>query len=95
MRASERDTEKDDQEPTAASCSNYRLDKFTSYPDLKPKYLEKEANLIELNTWISQVTDCIKAGYKHSPSKKGVYMHLSPLLHQIGISALDTKNPED
>ena len=67
----------------------------TSYPDLKPKYLEKEANLIEMNTWIRQVGRYIREGYKHIPPKKGVYMHLSPLLHQIWISALDCKNPED
>ena len=95
MRASERDTEKDEQRPTAASCSSYALDNFTSYPDLKPKYLEKEANLIEVNTWIYQVTRYIKVCNKHSPPKKGVYMPLSPLLHQIWISALDSKNLED
>ena len=44
MRASERDTEKYDQGPTASSCLSYALDKFTSYPNLQPKYLEKEAN---------------------------------------------------
>ena len=82
MRASYRDTEKDGQEPTA-SCSNYRLEKFTTYPELKPKFLEKEANLIVVNTWIHQMTHYIKAGYKHNPPKKGVYMHLCPLLHQI------------
>ena len=53
MRASEIDTETMvGSLPTAAAYSNYALDKFTSYPDLKPKYLEKEANLIEVNTWI-------------------------------------------
>ena len=45
MRASERDTEKEDQE-LIASCSNYGLDRFTNYPDSKPKFLEKEANLM-------------------------------------------------
>ena len=29
--------------PTTLEQSNYTLDKFTSYPDLKPKHLEKEA----------------------------------------------------
>ena len=49
MRASEIDTEKEDQEP-AASCSNYELNRFTNHPDLKLKFLQKEANLIEVNT---------------------------------------------
>ena len=51
MRAIERDTEKEDQEPTT-SCSNYGLDRFTNYSELKPKFHEKEANLIEVNMWI-------------------------------------------
>ena len=50
MRAIERDTEKEEQAPTS-SCSNYGLDRFTNYPDLKPKFLEKESNLIEVNIW--------------------------------------------
>ena len=53
MRAYERDTETVASSfPTTIMQSSYALDKFTSYPDLKPKYLEKEANLIEVNTWI-------------------------------------------
>ena len=52
MRASERNNESEaGTVPTTLVQSNYTLDKFTSYPDLKPRYLEKEANL-EVNTWI-------------------------------------------
>ena len=50
---------------------------------------------MEVNTWIRQVTHYIKADYKHSPPKKGVYMNLSPLLYQIWMPALDNNNPED
>ena len=64
MKVSERDTIKEDQELTV-SCSNYRLDKFTKYPDLKPQFLKKEANLIEVNTWIRQITHFIQAGYRN------------------------------
>ena len=51
--------------------------------------------MIEVITWIRLITHYIKTGYRHNPPKKGVYMHLSPLLHQIWNSALDSKNPED
>ena len=96
MRVSERNNESPaGPMPTALIQSSYTLDKFTRYPDLKPKYLEKEANLLEVNAWIRQVGHYIRAGYKHSPPKKSVYIHLSPLLHQIWISALDCKTPED
>ena len=40
MRATERDTEKEEQEPIS-SCSNYGLDRFTNYPDLKSKFFKK------------------------------------------------------
>ena len=43
MKAIERDTEKEDQEPSQTqACSSCGLDRFTSYPDLKSKYLEKD-----------------------------------------------------
>ena len=58
---------------------NYGIENFTSFSDLKPKYLEKEANLIEVNNWIRQLTHYINAGYRNNPPAKGVYVHLSPL----------------
>ena len=94
MRAIERDTEKEDQEPTpSSSCSNYGLNRFTSFPDLK-HILEKEANLIEVNMWLKQINQYIKAVYRNNQPATSVYMHLSPLLHQRWKSALDSKNPE-
>ena len=39
MRAIERDTEKEDQK-AIQSCSNNGLDRFTSFSDLKQKYLK-------------------------------------------------------
>ena len=62
MRSTERDTKREEQEPVA-SHSKYGLDRFTNYTDLKTKFLEKEANLIEVNTWIRQITHYFKAGY--------------------------------
>ena len=66
------------QMPTTLEQSSYSLDKFTSYPDVKLKYLEKEANLLEVYTWIRQVGHYIRAGYKHSPLKE-VYTGISAL----------------
>ena len=51
MKATIRDAEKEEQEPTQIG-PNYRIERFTSFSDLKPKYLDKEANLIEVNNWI-------------------------------------------
>ena len=47
-------------------------DKFQSVSELKPKYLEKDANLLEVRNWIQQTKNYIDAGYKDSPPKKGV-----------------------
>ena len=73
-------------------------DKFQSISDLKPKYLEKDANLLEVRSWILQTKNYIEAGYKASPPKKRIYKYMMPLLHQTWISALqcidpDKKNP--
>ena len=46
-------------------------DKFQSIADLMPKYLEKDANLLEVRSWIQQTKNYIEAGYKDSPPKRG------------------------
>ena len=76
MRAIESDKEREDQEPIQTE-SNYGKERFVSFSDLKPKYLEKEDNPIEVNNWIRQLTYYLTVGYRHNPPAKGVYMHLS------------------
>ena len=36
---------------------------------LKPKFLEKESNLLEVLHWIKQARNYIIAGYRHTPPK--------------------------
>ena len=45
-------------------------DKFTCYSDIKPNYLEKESNLLEVKSWTRQAENYITADYKSSPPKK-------------------------
>ena len=60
---------------------------------LKPKYLEKEANLLEVKHWIQQAKNYIEAGYKDCPPEKGVYKYLLPLLHHTWAKSLDKTDP--
>ena len=62
--------------------------------DLKPKYLEKDANMIEVNQWIKQLTNHINVGYRSIPPLTGIYMHLGPLIHESWSTALKVKDPE-
>ena len=39
-------------------------DKFHCYSELKPKFLEKDYNLLEVKSWILQTKNYIEAGYK-------------------------------
>ena len=55
--------------PITVEQPTQSYDKFTAYPDLKPKYLEKESNLLEVKAWTRQVGH-IRAGYKSSPPKE-------------------------
>ena len=39
---------------------------------LKPKFLEKESNLLEVIHWIKQARNYIIAGYRDAPPKTGI-----------------------
>ena len=60
---------------------------------LKPKYLEKESNLLKVKHWIQQAKNYIEAGYKDSPPEKGVYKYLLQLLHHTWAKSLDKSDP--
>ena len=81
--------------PITVEQPTQSYDKFTCYTDLKPKYLEKESNLLEVKTWTRQAGQYITADYKSSPPKKGIFRYMSPLLHQTWISALECKDPDN
>ena len=70
-------------------------DKFQSVSELKPKYLEKDANLLEVRNWIQQTKNYIDAGYKDSPPKKGVYKYMMPLLHHTWTTSLQNIDPNN
>ena len=58
MKTVEKDPEREDQEPTQTG-PNYGIERVSSFTDLKSKYLEKEADLLEVNIWIRQLTHYI------------------------------------
>ena len=68
-------------------------DQFRDLSVLKPKYLEKETNLLEVKHWIQQAKNYIEAGYKDCPPEKGVYKYLLPLLHHTWAKSLDKTDP--
>ena len=52
---------------TEQNCNSHPKDKFQSIADHRPKYLEKDANLLEVRSWIQQTKNNIEAGHKDSP----------------------------
>ena len=82
--------------PIAVEQPSQSYDKFTAYPDLKPEYLEKEFNLLDVKYWTRQAGLYSSTGYKSSPPKKGIFRYMSPLLRQVWISACSHgKDPEE
>ena len=70
---------------TPAEQHKQQKDKFQSVSELKPKFLEKDANLLEVKNWIQQIKNYLDAGYKDSPPKKDAsvtsYMDNLPTKH--------------
>ena len=76
--------------PAVPSVQHYQQgDQFRELSLLKPKYLEKEANLLEVKHWIQQAKNYIEAEYKDSRPEKGVYKYLLLLLHHTWTKSLD------
>ena len=61
---------------------------------LKPKFLEKDSNLLEVLHWIKQARNYIEAGYRDAPPKEGTYKYLIPFLHSSWSNALEKYDPE-
>ena len=62
--------------------------------DLRPAKLEKGTNVLEVLTWVEQVTNYIEAGYKNDPPDTGVFKFISPLLSDCWIQPLKQIRPE-
>ena len=69
--------------------------RFTAVSDLKPNFLDNDASMIEIHSWIEQFESYITLGYKGNPPSKGIYMHMRPLMHVSWMQALQTKSGEN
>ena len=73
-------------------AANSEFERFSAVPDLKPVFLDKEATMIEVNQWCEQFFNYIMMGYRNSPPKRGVSMHLGPLVQSSWLQSLETKD---
>ena len=92
MTAIARDTEKGSKEVQIVQASG--VEKFIAITYLKPKFLRKEATMIEVNQWIKQLANYIKMRYRSNPPQTGIFMYLRPLMQDSWISALEDKDPK-
>ena len=79
--------------PEIEQSHSYK-DTFRSMADLRPAKLEKGTNVLEVLTWVEQVTNYIEAGYKNDPPDTGVFKFISPLLSDCWIQPLKQIRPE-
>ena len=80
---------------TAAPQQPQQGDLFREASVLKPKFLEKESNLLEVLHWIKQARNYIIAGYRDTPPKEGIYKYLIPFLHSTWANALEKYDPDN
>ena len=69
-------------------------DLFREASVLKPNFLEKGSNLLEVLHWIKQARNYIEAGYRDAPPKEGTYKYLIPFIHSTWANALEKYEPE-
>ena len=95
--ASVLDTSAPVQRPTSAPAPQLpqQGDLFREASVLKPKFLEKESNLLEVLHWIKQARNYIIAGYRDAPPKEGIYKYLIPFLHHTWSNALEKYDPDN
>ena len=93
--ASVLDTSAPVQRPTSAPAPQQQQgDLFREASVLKPKFLEKESNLLEVLHWIKQARNYITAGYRDTPPNEGTYKYLIPFLHSNWSNALEKYDPD-
>ena len=90
------DTSAPVQRPTStpAPQQTQQGDLFREASVLKPKFLEKESNLLEVLHWIKQARNYITAGYRDTPPNEGTYKYLIPFLHHNWSNALEKYDPD-
>ena len=67
---------------------------FRDVGSLKPSFLEKGANLMEVSHWIEQARNYIEAGFKDPPPEEGTYKFLAPYIHSFWAGKLLHLNPK-
>ena len=69
-------------------------DVFRDVGSLKPSFLEKGSNLMEVSHWIEQARNYIEAGFKDSPPDEGTYKYIQPFIHSFWAGKLAHINPK-
>ena len=67
---------------------------FRDVGSLKPSFLEKGANLMEVALWIEQARNYIEAGFKDPPPEEGTWKYLAPYVHSFWAGKLIHLNPK-
>ena len=67
---------------------------FRDVGSLKPSFLEKGANLMEVSHWIEQARNYIEAGFKDPPPDEGTYKYIAPYIHSFWAGKLLHLNPK-
>ena len=67
---------------------------FRDVPSLKPSFLEKGANLMEVLLWNEQARNYIEAGFKDPPPEEGTWRYLAPYVHSFWSGKLIPLNPK-
>ena len=69
-------------------------DVFRDVGSLKPSYLEKGSNLMEVSHWIEQARNYIEAGYRDAPPDEGTYKYILPFIHNSWTGKLAHIDPK-
>ena len=68
--------------------------KFIAHQELRPKFLDKNVDLMEMNSWIIDLKSYIIIGYNGDVPKKNLYLQLRPLSHKSWKYSIDALEPE-
>ena len=68
--------------------------KFVAHQELRPKFLDKHVDLMEINLGIRDFKSYTDMGYNGNVPKKNLYIQLRPLLHKSWKLLMDALDPE-
>ena len=87
---SRREGKDDNEEVTVVNQSTGR--NFIAHQELRPKFLDKDVDLMEMNSWIIDFKSYVNFGYNEDVPKKNLYIQLQPLLHESWKSSMDQRS---